>query len=289
MGLWNLYFLAKLYLYSIGTLKPEWWMNFAFVILLLVPLHKRWLRIARDVIAVIVGISIAYHESSMPDIGRAISQIPVLLTFTPSYMFELTRRVISLSMVVSAVLAVLLYFLINRWVRVTTLVLIALVVMPIWQGVGTFVANATANATLASNGDEDSGTGKKRDEQSGSYDQQLAAFRSNEEGRHVSFTPLTTDANAQFDIIMVHICSLSWNDMDVVKMRNNPLFSRFDYIFQNFSSAARVLRPGSAQDALRSRAGRVPPVRPARAGGLHATGAAQPQRPFRQFPADGHR
>ncbi|WP_322029553.1 cellulose biosynthesis protein BcsG [Paraburkholderia sp. J76] len=257
MGLWNLYFLAKLYLYSVGTLKPEWWMNFAFVVLLLVPLHRRWLRIARNVIAVVAGIAIAYHESSMPDIGRAISQIPVLFTFTPSYMLELTRRVISLSMVVTAVIAVLLYFLINRWVRVTTLVLIALVVMPVWQGVGTFVANATANASLASNGDEDSGTGKKRDEQSGSFDQQLAAFRANEEGRHVNFTPLTTDANAQFDIIVVHICSLSWDDMDLVKMRNNPLFSRFDYIFQNFSSAASYSGPAAIR-VLRATCGQEP-------------------------------
>jgi len=257
MGLWNLYFLAKLYLYSAGTLKPEWWMNFAFVILLLVPLRERWLRIARNVIAVVAGIAIAYHESSMPDIGRAISQIPVLFTFTPAYMFELTRRVISLSMIVAAVLAVLLYFVLNRWVRVTTFVLIALVVTPIWQSVGAFVANATANASLASNGDEDGGTGKKRDEQSGSFDQQLAAFRANEEGRRVNFTPLTTDANAQFDIIVVHICSLSWDDLDVVKARDNPLFSRFDYIFQNFSSAASYSGPAAIR-VLRAACGQQP-------------------------------
>ncbi|HKT99251.1 MAG TPA: cellulose biosynthesis protein BcsG [Paraburkholderia sp.] len=260
MGLWNLYFLAKLYLFSLGKLKADWLLNILFAFALLVPVKPRWLRIARNVLAAIVGIGLVYHESGMPPVGRAISQIPVLLTFTPSYMMELLGRIVSLSMIVSALLALLLYFLVNRWIRVTTLVLIALVAMPLWQGAGTLVANATS--TLAQNGnDSDNANSRNADEprndQVGSYDQQLAAFRANEEGRHVNFTPLTTDAGAQFDIIVVHICSLSWDDMDVVKMRNNPLFSRFDYVFTNFSSAASYSGPAAIR-VLRASCGQEP-------------------------------
>ncbi len=131
MGLWNLYFIAKLYLYSLGKLKADWLLNILFVIALLLPVKKRGPRIARNLLTVITGIALAYHESDMPPIGRAISQLPVLLTFTPEYMLELTGRFVSLSMAVSAVLALLLYFIINRWVRVTTFVLIALVAVPL--------------------------------------------------------------------------------------------------------------------------------------------------------------
>lgn len=270
MGLWNLYFIAKLYLYSLGKLKADWLLNILLAIALLLPVKRRWLRIARNVLTVIAGVALVYHESDMPPIDRAISQLPVLLTFTPEYMLELIGRVVSLSMAISAVLALLLYFLINRWIRVTTFVLIVLVAVPLWQGAGTLIANATS--ALAQNGnDSDNANGSNGDEprndQVGSYDQQLGAFRANEEGRHVNFTPLTTDANAQFDIIVVHICSLSWDDMDVAKMRNNPLFSRFDYVFTNFSSGAsysgpaaiRVLRATCGQEAHKALYDPAPP------------------------------
>ncbi|WP_321817126.1 MULTISPECIES: cellulose biosynthesis protein BcsG [unclassified Paraburkholderia] len=269
MGLWNLYFAAKLYLFSLGKLQIVWLLNILFAVALLVPLHWRWLRITRNVLAVVAGFVLFYHESGWPPISRAISQIPVLLTFTPSYMLELLGRLVSLKAIIAAVLAVLLYFLVNRWIRVTTLVLIALVGIPLYQGAGTLVANATsALADNSDNGDNaNRNANEPKNEQAGGYDQQLAAFRSNEEGRHVTFTPLTSDTSAQFDIIVVHICSLSWDDMDVVKMRNNPLFSRFDYVFQNFSSGAsysgpaaiRVLRASCGQEAHKALYDPAPP------------------------------
>jgi cellulose synthase operon protein YhjU len=136
-------------------------------------------------------------------------------------------------------------------------VLIAMVAMPLWQGVGTLVARASNTTSVAGSGGDVANGNEPRDEQSGSFDQQLAAFRSNEQGRHVSFTPGTNEPAAQFDIILVHVCSLSWDDMDVVNMRTNPLFSRFDYVFQNFSSAASYSGPAAIR-VLRASCGQEP-------------------------------
>ncbi len=269
MGFWNLYFAAKLYLFSLGTIKPVWWLNIVFALALLVPLHNKWLRIARNIAAVLAGIALLAHEAGLPTLGRALSQLPALAAFTPDYMMELITRAVRPSMLYATVAVVLLYVIVNRWVRVTTFVLIALVAVPLWQGAGTLIAHAgSANATLEAN---DNGSGETAAQTnagtSGSYDQQLAAFRSNEEGRHVTLTPITTDASAQFDIIVIHICSLSWDDMDVANARNNPLLSRFDYVFQNFSSAAsysgpaaiRVLRATCGQEAHKTLYDPAPP------------------------------
>ncbi|WP_296651470.1 cellulose biosynthesis protein BcsG [Paraburkholderia sp.] len=258
MGLWNLYFAAKLYLFYAGKLSPDWWLNLLFAAGLLVPVRMRWLRIVRHMLAIVAGIALVYRESSLPALDRVMSQLPVLATFTPSYMLELAGRVISPSMIVAVVAAVLAYIVLNRWIRVTTFVLIALIVAPLWQGVGTLVAHATSSTSLADtvdNGNDNRNT--TRDERSGSYDQQLAAFRSNEQGRHVSFTALTSEPAGQFDIIVVHICSLSWDDLDVAKYRTNPLFSRFDYIFQNFSSAASYSGPAAIR-VMRASCGQEP-------------------------------
>ena len=41
---------------------------------LIVPLRRRWMRNVRNVLAVIAGIALYYHESDFPPISRAISR-----------------------------------------------------------------------------------------------------------------------------------------------------------------------------------------------------------------------
>lgn len=260
MGPWNLYFAAKLYLFATGRLQPVWWMNLLFALALLVPLRNRWLRIARRVLAIVVGVTLLYHEANVPTIGRVIEQLPALASFTPRYMFELLGRLVPMSTVYAVVGVLIAYFVISRWVRISTFVLLALIAMPLWQGFGMLASQAgtaaAANATNAAAG----GPGASEGGTAGSYDAQLTAFHSAEAGRTVAFTqPKPAPANDQFDIIVIHVCSLSWDDLDVANLRTNPLFSRFDYVFTNFSGAAsysgpaaiRVLRANCGQETHR--------------------------------------
>jgi len=39
MGLWNLYFLTKLYLFHTGQMKPVWILNIALALLLVAPME----------------------------------------------------------------------------------------------------------------------------------------------------------------------------------------------------------------------------------------------------------
>ena len=85
----------------------------------------------------------------------------------------------------------------------------------------------------------------------------LATFRTQESQRQVAFGHLGNDPSTQFDVIVLHICSLSWDDLDAAKVRNHPMLSHFDYLFNNFSTAAsysgpaaiRVLRASCGQEA----------------------------------------
>lgn len=258
MGFWNLYFIAKIYLGWVGTLKPNWWLNLLFAIGLLIPLHQRWQRNLRQLLAIVVGIALLYHESSLPPIGYALKQLPGLASFSPSYMMELARRLFTPAMVYVPILVVAVYAVVNRWVRVTTFVLIALLVLPVWQGIGTLVAKSAAPAGLAANPRMDASLANAgTDSQTGSYDEQLAAFHHGEKNRHVAFAPASADPAAQFDIIVIHICSLSWDDIDVSNMSNAPLLSRFDYVFKNFSSAASYSGPAAIR-LLRASCGQEP-------------------------------
>ncbi len=60
------------------------------------------------------------------------------------------------------------------------------------------------------------------------------AFFAAEKGRivptpHPSGTP-------DFDIIILHVCSLGWDDLDAAGLRDTPFFRQFDYLFTNFNS-----------------------------------------------------
>lgn len=252
MGLWNLYFAAKLYLFAIGQVQPRWLLNILFALWLVLPVEHRGLRVLRHVLAVVVGAALLYHESNLPPFERVVSQFSNLSAFTPAYLLELLQRFVGPDLALGAIVAVMVYLIVNRWVRVTTFVLLALIVVPLWQRPDTMATGVAATRPAqrpAPTMRVDSAA------EVGDNEAQLAAFREQERTRQVAFTPLTASADSQFDIIVLHVCSLSWDDLDVAKARNHPLLSRFDYVFSEFSSAAsysgpaaiRLLRAGCGQ------------------------------------------
>ncbi len=241
MGIWNLYFIVKLYLFHIGRVEPQWLLNLLFALALAVRIPNRTLAALRQVVAVVAGAALLYWESNLPPFSRVVSQFSNLQAFTPDYMVELLGRLLSREMVLTALAVLVIFLLVNRWLRVTTLVLAALVLVPFWQ----FLSNGpvAGGGALASAGTEAVGAGGTAGESG--WDARLNAFRQQEAQRSVHFSPLAATPDSQYDIIVLHICSLSWDDLDVAKARDNPLLSRFDFLFTNFSSAASYSGPAA--------------------------------------------
>jgi cellulose synthase operon protein YhjU len=46
-------------------------------------------------------------------------------------------------------------------------------------------------------------------------------------------------------VIVLHVCSLSWDDLDFANARNAPLLQRFDVLFSHFNSAASYSGPAT--------------------------------------------
>ena len=97
----------------------------------------------------VVGVALLYHESNLPPFARVMSQFSNLSAFTPAYLLELLQRFVSPNLVLGAIVVTLAYLVINRWVRVTTFVLLALIVVPLWQGTGTVPTGTAATGTGA--------------------------------------------------------------------------------------------------------------------------------------------
>jgi len=251
MGLWNLYFLAKLYLFHTGQMKPIWLLNTLFALLLVMPMESRPLRVIRQVLAIAVGAALAWRESTLPPFERVISQFANIRAFTPAYLMELLQRLVTIQMVVAVLLVLVIYLLLNRWLRTTTFVLIALFAMPFWYGLGVTLPGRGAAVAQAAN------SPRADINATNNYDAILTAFREQEAQRTATVSPLTASPDAQFDVIVLHICSLSWDDLDAAKSLNHPLLSRFDYLFKNFSSAASYSGPAAIR-VLRGACGQEP-------------------------------
>ncbi|MDO8805249.1 MAG: cellulose biosynthesis protein BcsG [Elusimicrobiota bacterium] len=82
------------------------------------------------------------------------------------------------------------------------------------------------------------------------------AFFEKESGRIVEFYPPAKDS-PPFDVIILHICSLSWKDIKDSDANLIPFFSKFDYVFTNFSAAASYSGPAALR-VLKAPCGQVP-------------------------------
>ncbi|MCO8592687.1 cellulose biosynthesis protein BcsG [Burkholderia multivorans] len=254
MTFWNLYFILKFALFATGHLQPMWVANLVFALALAASAPLRWrvARIVRQVAAVAIAVPLLARELHAPPLARLAEAAHEVATFRADYWLEILPRLLPPMLLLTVAGVLIVYFVVNRWLRVATFVIAALIAMPLWQA-GSGWATRVAQATTAQGG----AATAARAGQPEDYNAALATFRAQESQRQVAFGHLGSDPAAQFDVIVVHVCSLSWDDLDAAKLRNHPMLSRFDYLFTNFSTAAsysgpaaiRVLRASCGQEA----------------------------------------
>ncbi|MBR8253541.1 cellulose biosynthesis protein BcsG [Burkholderia ambifaria] len=252
MTFWNLYFILKFALFATGHLQPLWLANLAFALALAAsaPVRQRGWRIVRQLVAIAIAVPLLARELHAPPLARLAEAAREVSTFRLDYWMELLPRLLPPVLVLTVVGVLIVYFIVNRWVRVATFVLAVLIVMPLWQAGNGLMARVVAPQQQV-------GATGGRSDQPEDHNAALATFRAQESQRQVAFGHLPGDPSAQFDVIVLHICSLSWDDLDAAKVRNHPMLSHFDYLFNNFSTAAsysgpaaiRVLRASCGQEA----------------------------------------
>ena len=252
MTFWNLYFILKFALFATGHLQPLWLANLAFALALAAsaPVRQRGWRIVRQLVAIAIAVPLLARELHAPPLARLAEAAREVSAFRLDYWMELLPRLLPPVLVLTVVGVLIVYFIVNRWVRVATFVLAVLIVMPLWQAGNGLMARVVAPQQQV-------GATGGRSDQPEDHNAVLATFRAQESQRQIAFGHLPGDPSAQFDVIVLHICSLSWDDLDAAKVRNHPMLSHFDYLFNNFSMAAsysgpaaiRVLRASCGQEA----------------------------------------
>ena len=244
MGLWSAYFFAKLLLYAGGYIDFHVWWNFAFAVLTALPPQNANQRFAKNLVAVPLGILLLYHDSWLPPVARVAAQAGNLSAFTLPYVFELLGRFLNWKVIASLVVLGFFYFLARRKLRLSTFAFIGILcaaVLPRDYGV---VPQSVANSTRSGTSPLANSPLDARNMRGDALDDLLARFNAQEQQRQVRFEPPAV-TDQPYDIVLLHVCSLSWDDLQAARAQDDPLFDRFDIVFSQFNSAASYSGPAA--------------------------------------------
>jgi cellulose synthase operon protein YhjU len=247
LGPWSFYFIAKLLLLWRGLIAFHPVENLVFLAMLAGPLASpRWKRL-RPWIGTPVAIALLYYDSYLPKASRVLSQASLVSGFSADYLAELAGRFVSVPVIALLAAAAVAFFALSRFVRTDALALAgALAVSPFQPPFSSPPAPVAASP----------GAGPAAS--SATPDAALAAFRAAEARRRVEFTAPPAGDTA-FDVIFIHVCSLSWDDLEATGLAGHPLLKGFDLLMRRFNtvsaysgpSAIRLLRGSCGQPSHR--------------------------------------
>lgn len=233
LGIWGFYFIAKLVLFGIELIDFHAWLNIAFAVLLLLSsaIPRTW-HTVRNLAATALAIALLYYDSWLPPIGRLFTQASLLSDFSFGYFLELLTRFINPVAIGLLILAGLAYWAISRRLRTGMLVMAGMVALAFTQQLSAHSVAAAPKADM---------------------DKVVHDFFAREAQRSVILTTPPQTA-APFDIIFIHVCSLSWDDVLAVGLDKHPLWKHFDILLTKFNSATAYSGP-SAIHLLRATCG----------------------------------
>lgn len=232
LGWWNLYFIAKLVLFAMGLIGLHLVENLLFAAALFAMAAPRARRF-RPWLGVPVAIALLYYDSWLPGFSRVVSQAGLVASFSASYLAELAGRFVSVKALAALAVAAAAYVAARRFVRLDVPVVVAMVGLALVLAQPKVVEEAAATKA---------GSGAAPAAAPRSPDAALAEFFASESKRSVKFAR-SPDGSPPFDVIFLHVCSLSWDDLEATGMDGHPLLAGFDIVLKRFNAVSTYSGP----------------------------------------------
>lgn len=242
MGWWSAYFLGKLALYELGYLGFHAWSNLALAVFTSLPPRNSRQRFTQNLLAVPVGILLLYYDSWLPPLAQGLAQLRNLSAFSSAYLWELAGRLISWKLLLELAAMFALYVLARRKIRMSTFAFIGIMSVMIAPHVQVWsVVRANMPSTVAAQTPTSTAAVSLRPE---ALDARLAQFYSEQAKIRIRFTRAAPE-DAPFDILILHVCSLSWDDLSALRLDPAALLGHFDLVLTGFNSAASYSGPAA--------------------------------------------
>src|ERR1700732_2701164 len=240
MGLWSAYFLAKLVLYALGYMDFNPWMNLAFATFAALPPKNARQRFANNLIAAPLGILLLYHDSWLPPIAQAAAQAQILRAFTASYLLELAGRLISWKLLLELAAMLAIDALLRRKRRMSTFAFLGILGVMLVPHAQFWAVAAPSQAPGAATSTVSDGVNLGP----AALNARLAQFYAEQRKIQIRFPRPSAD-ESPFDILILHVCSLSWDDLRSLQLAPDAFFGHFDVVLSNFNSAASYSGPAA--------------------------------------------
>ena len=237
VALWNAYFLFKLYLYVAGAINLNVAFNLLLLLFVVLPVGDRLQRsrafmLGKTVIGLFVALLLLWYDSWLPSLvetGHLIQEYGLPST---GYVLSFIGRAVSMSVVVLFAVVLLVSYFLGCYKRLSiALMAVAIAATPvlsIFNG-----SPAPSQMTLT-----DEAEAAEKDPA-----KFLESFYAKESERMIVFKHPAA-ASVPFDVVVLHICSLSWDDLREIGMtQDDPFFKDFDYLFTNFNSVTGYSGP----------------------------------------------
>jgi len=184
----------------------------------------------RKWVALPIGVILLYFDSPLPPLRNIIPKINQLLDFSFEYYLELLTRIVDWRVVAILLGLYIVYFLLSKKLRMTTVASLAILstLLPLGANIGPLAYDSEGQVM-----------GLPSDLE---LTESLDGFFIEESSR-TTFNRTQKASGAPFDILVINVCSMAWDDLQYIKEDNNLLFQRFHYLFTNFNSAASYSGP----------------------------------------------
>jgi len=231
MGLWSFYFFAKLYLYFRGFIRFDFFLNLLFLVFLILPVPKQPKHYHKSLVVVkfsasaVLGLLLLWHDSWLPPVWNSLTFLAQGGMPSREYVFRFILGFFN-PWEVGALIAILFFCILARnRIKLTPIIVILILIVPLHE-YGEYQGGDNLNA-----------------------------FYRSESTRVIDLEKVKQEP-PDFDIIILHVCSLAWDDLKAVALEESAFFKQFDYVFTNFNSVTAYSNP-SAIRLLRANCGQT--------------------------------
>ncbi|MDH4395641.1 MAG: cellulose biosynthesis protein BcsG [Limnobacter sp.] len=286
MVFWNLYFITKIILAINGTMSLAYGLNIA--LLILVATKHRTLRVRRfNLFSLLIevgvlmpaGLFLALHEFGLVVNLTLVQQIVNLTGFSQAYLIELAQRTFEPEMLWAGLFGLIVLRIFNRYIRLTAWTLVLLIGTATATSIREYQADQLANSARAVSPDESlirSGSfaaerlalspdefarlkevrdreAQSKDEAKGGPDDILRKFYEDQRLKIIDGF-LSPKAAPDFDVIVLHVCSMAWADIQASKLSAHPVLTQADLVLKQFNTVSSYSGPATLR-FLRSNCG----------------------------------
>jgi len=224
MWFWTAYFFAKIYLYYKGILRLDVLLNLLFLVYLVISIPTRFkffklFTVVKFIISMILGVLLLFHDSWLPSPLGALNLAESKGMPSHEYVYHFLLGFYNPKELGILICILFLCILLRKYKKIMAAGTALLLISPLLISSGNVNHPSTEE-----------------------LERYLGSFYKAESTRLIHFNP-SGSAKSAFDIIILHVCSLSWDDLNDVNMKGDPFFRHFDYLFTNFNSATTYSNP----------------------------------------------